>query len=126
MKRTKTSLRKECDKLWSLVIRAKGACEVCANPYYLNAHHIVGRKVMALRYDFRNGACLCAGHHRLNNISAHEDPVWFIHEWMAANRADDLRYVLKKRTETVKVNHAFYEDHLKRLKEALSEIQESS
>ena len=125
MKRTKTSLRKECDKLWSLIVRAKVACEVCGSPYYLNAHHIVGRSIYILRFDLRNGACLCVGHHKWNNLSAHENSPWFT-KWMQQNRPDDLDYINSKSEIIAHYTLSDYEQIYQRLKEAYDEIRQDA
>jgi hypothetical protein len=84
--------------LWSQIVRSKGACEVCGRKLGLNAHHIVGRRNLTLRYDPRNGCCLCSGCHRLYKESAHEDPIWFM-QWMMQHRPDDYNYLFEKREE---------------------------
>ena len=98
MKTKKKSLIKKCDDILSLIIRSNGYCEVCGKSSYicqLHAHHIVTRKIMVLRYDLRNLVCLCAGCHKLNKFSAHENSLWFI-DWLTEHRPEDLEYVKSK------------------------------
>ena len=83
------------DTLWSLAvkIRAGRRCEVCKTPFTLNSHHVVGRTNYRLRWDMRNGVCLCASHHKFNRQkSAHLNPIWF-DQWMKQNRLEDYNYL---------------------------------
>ncbi len=95
-KPSRTTLRNRADKLWSKLILSKGACEVCGRKLGLNAHHIVGRRNLTLRYDPRNGCSLCCGCHRLYKESAHEDPIWFM-AWMMQNRPEDYNYLWEQK-----------------------------
>jgi hypothetical protein len=95
----KTTIKKRLDKLWSLLIRKVGKCEICGGIQYLNAHHIIGRKALNTRWDINNGCCLCAGCHTLKNRSAHQDPLFFI-DWLKRTRPEDFKYLDKKRKET--------------------------
>lgn len=76
--KTKKQLEKECMNLWQKIVklRAGNKCEFpcCNKTEYLNAHHIYSRSRRSVRYDIDNGICLCAGHHSLNNDSAHKNP----------------------------------------------------
>lgn len=95
-KPTKTSLIKKCDVLYSLIIRVRGYCEVCGrSDIQLNAHHIVGRTNFMLRYDFRNGCCLCVNCHEFAKDSVKNNPIKFL-RWLEQNRPDDLKYVESK------------------------------
>ena len=68
---------KKLDLLWSKKIRELGWCCVCGKTGRLNAHHYVGRMNRAVRWDLRNGFCLCVGCHTYSIRSAHQDPEWF-------------------------------------------------
>lgn len=92
---------KKLDKAWSKSILSKGKCEVCGKSENLNGHHIEGRRNMALRWDTRNGVCLCAGCHVFKKESAHQSPEWF-HFWLEENRWEDLSYVMLNRNNIVK------------------------
>lgn len=91
-KPSKKTLRNKLDKAWSRNILSKGKCEVCSKKESLNAHHIVGRRNLTLRWDLRNGVCLCAGCHTFRTLSAHQNPEWF-HFWLEENRWEDLAYI---------------------------------
>jgi len=74
---TKTTLGDKLDKAWSRAILSKGKCEVCGSIEHLNPHHIEGRRNFRLRWDLRNGVCLCSGCHVFRKESAHQSPEWF-------------------------------------------------
>lgn len=105
------SLTKKLDAEWSRVVKQKAGnqCEVCGAIMQLNSHHIVGRENYRLRWDTRNGVCLCVSHHKFGKESAHMHPIWF-DEWLKENRAEDREYVnrvameIKKWTEDEKLD----------------------
>jgi len=97
----KTTVRNRLDKLWSLIIRSIGYCEVCTKTNregQLHPHHIIGRSSLNTRWDLKNGICLCAKCHTLGKPSAHNDPIWFI-EWLKTNQLERYKYLEKKRKE---------------------------
>ena len=77
-KNTKRSLDKQLLKIQQEVVklRANYICEFpgCRKSENLNAHHIITRSNYGLRYDTRNGLCLCSFHHSLGKESAHKSP----------------------------------------------------
>jgi hypothetical protein len=67
--KTRTSLKKHLDKLFSERVRSRGYCQAavldeinCGGP--LQTAHIEGRRCLNLRWEELNALCLCAGHHR--------------------------------------------------------------
>ncbi len=112
-KASKKTLKLKCDKLWSLIIRYPGICEVCGKPAN-NPHHIVGRINHVVRWDLNNGCLLCSGCHMLNKTSAHADPIGFL-KWLYEQRPYDYIYLSDKKNETVKLTIEFYQDTLRRL-----------
>lgn len=93
-KENKSLLNKKLDSAWSLAVKKNASykCEVCGERSNLNSHHIVGRRNKTLRWDLRNGVCLCVAHHKFGLQSAHEDPLWF-REWLEENRWEDYAYL---------------------------------
>ena len=92
---SRKNLRKQCDKLWGLCIRArdKHVCQYnyCNKPAN-NPHHIFtkgGHPVT--RHDLDNGITLCAGHHR---ATAHGRPQLF--EEFIQSRMGKTKYTLLK------------------------------
>jgi len=114
-KKSRMYLRRKADKLWSELVRKKnnGNCEVCGKTGN-QPHHCVGRKNLTLRHDLRNGVLLCFTHHTGGNLSAHNDPIWFL-EWFKKNRPDDWKYLSKKRIKLTP--HIDYEKIIKKLSE---------
>lgn len=101
---SKTGLKKQLDSLWSQVVRqqAGNKCEVCGLSHpQLNAHHMVGRRNLRLRWEVYNGVALCPGCHTFNTRSAHQNPVWF-DEWLRDNRGEDYKLVQSTMNEIKK------------------------
>ena len=114
---TKKGLKKKADKLWSQIIRAKGKCEVCGETRYLNPHHVIGKRNHAVRFDLRNGACLCSGCHTFRVKSAHNDPQWFM-EWFQSRRPDDAIAISRTKNYITKRTIQDYKELVEELKEA--------
>jgi len=94
----KKNLKRKLDALWSEIIRSKVYCERCGN-FGNNAHHIIGRVNLVLRWDLRNGCLLCSNCHYLQKYSAHQDPLGFM-EWFRKKRPEDYEYLKAKKNET--------------------------
>ena len=64
MKRKKKKTKDECLDLWyeAVKLRDNYTCRYCGNknPKYKNAHHIIPKTNWALRYDLKNGICVCS------------------------------------------------------------------
>lgn len=116
---TKTKMTKKLDTVWSEVVKkiAGYKCEVCgkdSSECKLNSHHIVGRTNRTLRWDLRNGVCLCSKHHKLGRQSAHEDPLWF-KEWLEDERWEDVLYLYTQKDKITKWTLVDMGDKLKEL-----------
>jgi len=100
---TKSQLAKKLDDAWSLACKKKAGwkCEVCGARKSLNSHHIVGRRNRTLRWDLRNGVCLCVSHHKFGLESAHEDPLWF-KEWLEDKRWEDYAHLYQIKNQIKK------------------------
>jgi hypothetical protein len=74
-KPNKSKLTKDCDRLWSIIVRQRDA--TCLYPgcnrQDLNAHHIFSRRNQSVRFDPENGVALCRGHHLFWAHSAYEE-----------------------------------------------------
>lgn len=94
MRRTKKSLRRLADKLWSECVkrRARWKCEICGKEGNLQAHHIISRRNMATRYDLDNGIALCPACH----FQAHQNPIRFIEEIKRRRGAEWYRRMKEK------------------------------
>lgn len=115
---TKKSLRKKLDKAWSRIQLSKGKCEVCGQIETLNSHHIEGRRNLAMRWDPRNGVCLCSGCHTFRTNSAHQSPLWF-HTWLEENRKEDIEHIEANRNQIVKWTIPALQEHLEELESIL-------
>ena len=76
------SLDKKLDKLWTSAVLHTGChkCLICGATEKLNAHHIVGRRNLRLRWEVFNGVVLCTLHHVFGRQSAHQNPEWMHYE----------------------------------------------
>jgi len=111
--RTNKLIRTKLDKLWSELVKKQAGykCEICGKDTQLNSHHIISRSNNTLRWDLRNGCCLCVSCHKFSRNSAHNDPIFFM-SWLIANRLDDYNYLSDKKNESFKKN---YDEILKTL-----------
>lgn len=96
-------INKKLDLAWSKAVKrvANYKCEVCGVNKTLNSHHIVGRRNFALRWELRNGACLCAKCHKFGTQSAHLDPIWF-DKWLRENRKQDYEFLQEPKNKDIK------------------------
>lgn len=101
--RSKKTVTKLLDAAWSRAVKKKAGfkCEVCGTKQHLNSHHYISRNNRMLRWDLRNGICVCAGCHTFRNESFHHNPV-FGHFWMEENRWEDLGYLACHQNEIKK------------------------
>lgn len=60
-----------CDRMFSQIIRSRGACQRCGSVQSLQCAHIISRRYSATRCDERNAWCLCAGCHM--HVDGHFD-----------------------------------------------------
>lgn len=124
MKKTKkfnkTKFGKKLDIAWSEAVKIKAGhkCEVCGKEDGLNSHHIVGRRNRTVRWDTRNGVCLCVSHHKFGVQSAHEDPLWF-REWLEENRWEDYSYLYSIKNDITKWTEFTMQDKLNELNEII-------
>jgi len=92
-------------KKWSLAVhgQASGICELCQKPAAkLDAHHIVSRRFRSpLRFDPKNGICLCPSCHRFSPLrSFHQNPLPAF-KWFFETRKEQAEYLLAKISEGV-------------------------
>lgn len=88
-KRSQKSMKAECDRLWSKVIRGHGSCERCGSTHYLQAAHIYSRRFVATRHDLNNGLCLCAKCHRWNHDKPLDFAKW-VEEYIGGDIVNEL------------------------------------
>ena len=122
-KRKRSPLKKLQDRLldiWSRAVKsiAGNQCEICNSGKCLQSHHIIGKSNRTLKWDVRNGCCLCANCHTLGNLSAHQDPFFFIN-WLIENRPADYEYLMVKKNERFDKDYIRIENELKQYKESI-------
>lgn len=91
-RKERKKIEKTCDLLWSTIIRSVGECQKCGSKKNLQAAHIVSRRNKLLRWDLRNGICLCV---RCHIFWQHKNPVEFA-EWLRLNYPEKYEFALNK------------------------------
>lgn len=56
-------MKLRADKLFSQIIRSRGACQACGKTLNLQCAHVISRRFANTRCDEDNAFCLCAGCH---------------------------------------------------------------
>ena len=122
-KLTKKHIKRQCDNLFSLIVRSAGYCQVCGNVFgQLQVHHIIGRNNHRLRWDLRNAICLCSSCHKFSTNSAHNNPIAFI-KYFKSIRPDDYDYLNDSKwsqTKVLRLND--YQDIYNNLKDIYEKI----
>lgn len=108
-KKTRTQLKRIADALFSKLVRSRGACQMCTKTNNLQCAHIISRRNLHLRYDFRNALALCAGCHLL----WHHEPLWAV-AWLQGLFPKNYEYLMKEK-DVIEDNFD-YEAVIKRLK----------
>jgi hypothetical protein len=118
---TKKKLNKKLDDAWSKLIKLKAGnkCEYCGKTKSLNSHHIYSRAKMSVRWDTRNGICLCVGHHIGVNFSAHKTSFEFS-DWLLKYKGMEFMTELRLQAQLTSHYYVFEREFL--LKEMLNEI----
>jgi Rad3-related DNA helicase len=113
-------LRKRCLELWAKVVkqRAGNVCELgkflrtSCSEGYLNSHHTENYWTnKTLRYAPENGIACCPGHHRFYMDSAHKSFI-ALHNYMIAERAEDLKYLATHYKDKTEITKEFLEDKI--------------
>lgn len=92
------------DKEWanSVKDRDNWTCVICGSKERINAHHIIVRENLELKFDINNGLSLCPKHHFFcRKISAHNNPLGLI-LWIQKNREEQFNYLKIKMEEILK------------------------
>lgn len=111
------TIKRKLFKIWSEKVREKAdhICEYCGasvnNPENtcnkVDSHHIQSRKIKnnPLKWDIRNGICLCPFHHKFScNESFHNSPVVTIN-WLKENIPDKFNYILEHYQDEVDLDN---------------------
>lgn len=103
------NIDKQLDVEWSKAVKlqAGGVCEVCGCSNSLSSHHIFRRDCKSLRWDVKNGVCLCYLHHvESSEFSAHKTPEKF-NEWLRKIKGNDFVDLLMLKSHKVLKIHDF-------------------
>jgi hypothetical protein len=109
-----TSEKNKLDKLWKETIHTRDKfCQVCGQTKSrLNAHHIIGRRNLNLRWELQNGILLCAGDHTLRTKSAHQDPLWFS-QWFQEEYPERYEHITSNRINNgLKHDFDYWKEHI--------------
>ena len=120
-KPSKSKLQKQCDILFSILVRSVRRCE--ASQYtkvhcggQLQCAHIISRSNRRLRWDTMNAICMCAGHHRYFTTKSE---AWYW-DFLPKYFPDKSEYVKKYRNDIVaNLNLEAIRDDLQRHVDAL-------
>lgn len=104
-------LAKRALSLWKQIVKkqAMGICEapLCRKTKKLNAHHIESFSTnKGLRFEPRNGICLCSTHHKFGRSSAHKS-FCFVFIIMTTFRRNDLSFLLQYHNTKVELTKQF-------------------
>lgn len=125
-----TKAKKKAFAIWSETVReANGhACAYCGavrgepnvngKPVVMNAHHIITRDNPALRYEFRNGCCLCRYCHKFSRTGAHRGSIVF-NEWFRETRPEDYYYLIHHHDDIVEDEMSHIENSIEVLSNML-------
>lgn len=111
------ALKRKCYHLWNKLVKDKAGnkCEHCGKTKRLNAHHIEGYITnKGLRYEARNGLCLCPRCHKFGWFSAHNSFV-FMYLIMTEKRLDDLLFLIEMRGKKVDLTKNYLENKINEL-----------
>lgn len=92
-KRAKRDYSKQCDVLFSQIIRSVGKCEsgrLARHSGVLQCAHGFSRRYRAVRWDHRNAFCFCAGCHIYFTHHPIEWDLWLRERW-GEEQYDEIR-----------------------------------
>lgn len=105
-----SNVKKECDLLFSKIVRNRGVCDKCGNTTGLQCAHIISRNFSATRHDLDNALCLCSGCHMFWHHEPIEATRWFENKY--PGRYDKLNF---KRHAVTKMDYMLVKLYLKQL-----------
>ena len=128
-------LRRKAFSLWTKCVKERDnhTCQLCGardgelnangKPTIINAHHVIGRRCKALRFDVRNGLALCAGCHRFSPVGPHRGMVVF-GEWLRKERPGLTEYLLSHIEDATIETETQMQLEIDRLKEELNAVSQ--
>jgi hypothetical protein len=96
--------RREADRLCGLIVRSRGACEVCGRREFLQWAHVVSRRYISVRWDYENNSlCLCRNCHYLYTMRPLEWEHEVVKQFGSEVYQDLKRRALEPKTVDVRV-----------------------
>lgn len=106
-KPTRTKMKKEADKLFSLIVRSRGECQAkgldivhCSGNH--QCCHIYSRRYLGMRWDERNALNMCQAHHTYYTMNPEK---WFV-DFIPVHFPDQWKFVQANRNAIIKPNMA--------------------
>lgn len=115
-KTPKRNFQEQADSLFAAAVRAIGYCEHCGSPDNLQCAHVISRRYLSIRTDFRNAVCLCRKCHWYFTPRPIEWEIW-IRGFITDQVYDELR---ERALSMVKVD---WKLEVERLKTAVPEYR---
>jgi len=110
-KRQKSSLIKELDRLFSLIVRTKQPfCFCCGTKDNLTCGHLISRTVYSVRWDFDNARTQCIKCNLLHEYR----PEIFTNLWIKENGLNKYQELIKKTQNKIKFKNS---DLLKKIED---------
>lgn len=113
-----------CDDMWSDMVKMRDGrkCVICNATEYINSHHLISRRIFALRFNVDNGISLCPQHHEYDlHLSAHTAP-WNFDEWVKTNKPEQYNNWLENRKVIVTGEQTNYEQLYYNMEHAYKKI----
>ncbi len=123
-KLSKSKGRNFCDQLWALLVKLRDGnkCVICGATEYINAHHLISRRIFLTRFIVDNGISLCPKCHEYDlSLSAHTAP-WNFDEWVKLNKIEQYKIWLENRKIKATGEEINYEEIYKQLEEKHKEL----
>lgn len=78
------------DKEWSKAVRSRDnwQCVFCGKATTTNAHHLVVREFLPLKYDLDNGLTLCIKHHKYCRVFSGHNNAFPLFLWLETYRPE--------------------------------------
>ena len=120
---SKKYLKNKLDTFWSKIVRlrANDKCEI-SDSKKTQAHHLIGRRNLAVRWDLDNGVSLCFAHH-YGYWSAHQNPFWFGKKMIKLRGSQFIDDLVARSIDPVKFTISDYQTKIKEFEGVLKEYE---
>ena len=122
-KNNKKKLVKECDRLFSLIVRQKMQyCFCCGTKERLTCGHLITRANYAVRWDFDNAVTQCYKCNYLHEFR----PEILTNLYIKSFGADKYNELVEKSKRHIKINDIYLNELKDYLKSILDDLKEAS